>query len=710
MPEFPPSLVKHVLLEGGTPWDFERFCARHFSEVEGIDYLSTSRSYDLGRDARSVTVLGEGESFVVASLQEEGLPEKAVLDVSKLVNHSARPAKIVICFAGLRSEQARVAVERHVRRAHPRQPLVVMGMDQLLDQIGRHPSTFQSFYEHAIDELRRQLEPADRSSQDSIRLGFRVLLATELDGDAQVLRKNILRGLILQALRSHTPTDPEKLLRAISTSIGATRPVHSSYIESALLELAKEQLIEVGEDGRIRRRTNSMESLTATGVEAATRALLGFGALKRSLATHFGDLLRDRDYSEVWRATKEGLVELFQQYGVEVVEFIYGISDEANSKAKVSPPGNISVGLHRIAISLEHLNLNLKDKELAKLIQIFPTALLDGDTGARHWIANLCLGYVCACSLGLHPDALKRMEVRLQTWDIIPDTHVVLSAIGQGEPDHQATVHLLKQWRAAKGSIVAIEPVMRETLNHATICREIVNRWADSASRRRYRRNSASIPDANVFLRGAKAKYGAEIGPKIVNDYLAQFFSPSGDTSYLAQILFDDFNFTPAREVVLDKQLEKSLLTLIAQRRLDPNSTEGFADTNAKARCAYDAAILAYLAALRVLDRPSKRVSVLLSHANHLRSTAEEFHSRFGFMSVTVDPQCLMFALSLIPGVAFNLKSMEAALFGAAFQHEVWMQEELARKVATRFAQREAERFHTPALRDEVDRSLTQGS
>jgi hypothetical protein len=128
---------------------------------------------------------------------------------------------------------------------------------------------------------------------------------------------------------------------------------------------------------------------------------------------------------------------------------------------------------------------------------------------------------------------------------------------------------------------------------------------------------------------------------------------------------------------------------------------------NAEARCRHDAGSLAYLHAYRQSLASTERVAVILSHSTHLRSVWQQFQTKFGHMSPCVDPERLLFALSLSPRSGFSLASVEAALFGPAFQHQVRMNESLARKVAGQLAARSDPGMHTPTLREQVDRGLT---
>jgi hypothetical protein len=118
MPEYPDYLIHEILQNAGTDWQFERFCCSHYTDIEGITYLPTSKSYDLGGDGRAVNKRAEGESYIIASMQKEGLEKKATRDLRKLLGNVKRPAKVRFCFTFLKTEQQRREIEEAVRAVY----------------------------------------------------------------------------------------------------------------------------------------------------------------------------------------------------------------------------------------------------------------------------------------------------------------------------------------------------------------------------------------------------------------------------------------------------------------------------------------------------------------------------------------------------------------------------------------------------------------
>lgn len=713
MADYPAFIIRQMLQEVGNDWDFELFSTRHYTAIEGYDYLPTSRNYDLGRDGRAVRKRIDGESYIVASMQKERLEAKAMGDLKKLMGTVSKPAKVRLCLAFLKTEQERQQIELAARRKYRSIEFEVTGIVQIVEEVERHSAAFETVYEAALNEVRRQQESVDRTPQPSLRLGFRVLLATQFDQSAIALRRGILSGLILQSTKEGIAIPQNHVLQSVSEALGLNHPIEPLYIAEVLQQLEDSGHISIEQNGDIRRRRSASDFMGRTGNDAASRILEGFGALRNGLERHFGEPIKIADFQKIWNAIKIALVKLFQRYGTEFVEFVHGLAASGATGLPRTIPESPMEGLRKVATSIDGLDLSLSYAKVQQLIRILPDALLDKPSGAQKWLAQLCLGYVCGCSLGLHPDALKRMEARLRTWDIMPDTHVTLSALGRGEKDHDEIKALLRHWLKAGGRLFSIDPMLREAVRHADLAMSAIERWSQKCNRRRRgaSRTITSPPDANVFLRSAIALHGDRLGPSSAENHVRQFMGPPNDpVGRIRKILEMDFGFSNAPPLEVDKQLVETIYNVLAATRVRAEyDFEGEA-RNARARCRYDAEALAYLAAYRASAAGKDRVAVILSHSTHLRNIHDRFHDRLGFASPCIDPARLLFALSLSPGATFTMASLESTLFGSSFQKQVKQHEQLAQKVLDTLADQMDDGSYTATLAERVDSHLMKPS
>lgn len=53
MGTYPERLIRDTIKKAGTDWDFELFCARFYTLMEGFNYLPTSRIFVSATSARA---------------------------------------------------------------------------------------------------------------------------------------------------------------------------------------------------------------------------------------------------------------------------------------------------------------------------------------------------------------------------------------------------------------------------------------------------------------------------------------------------------------------------------------------------------------------------------------------------------------------------------------------------------------------------------
>jgi DNA-binding transcriptional ArsR family regulator len=705
MGDYAPFLIQQILQNGGTDRDFERFCVHHYSRIEGFQYYATSRNYDSGIDGQLNKWRPNGGSYIIASLQKSnGLLAKACRDLKTLLNAVApRPAKVRVCFAQLNSNSSRLEILKALRKINSRVEYDVSGITELVEEVDQHSAAFSDIYSYQLDEVRRQMERhLDRSAPQARRLGLRILLSVQLDGNAIDLRNKILRGLVLQLTPQNETISEQDLLRAISDAIGLDRAVQSSYLADTLNGLQADGFLDVISGNSYRRRRAADDALKAASESAASEVLDGYTAFKNAIHKRLSRPLGERTFNLVWQTVKHELIELFRAYGIEVVNFVTRLNGEPAAQPVF--PTTMREGFQHIAQNLSAAHLSLDEQQIATLIKSIPEALLDETTGARRWVARLCLGYVCACSLGLHPDALKRLEVQLRSWHVIPDTHVLLSALGEGERDHQAIRQLLAWWIESGGKFYSVDPIMCETLRHAEIGLSMVKRWA-----KRYRACRGhwrpQMPDQNVFLRSI-AKRHSDPTPSQAESYLGQFLGGFPEKhSKLAKIVEDEFHFIRAIKLQVDADFQEVLYRENLKVRLKHSYDNKEEQNNAIARCRNDSETLAYLSTYRKMLGNSQ-TAILLSQSPTLQRICESHPDRFSYTSVTVDPTRLLFVLSLNPGAGFSLATIESALFGMAFQKQVALNEQHAQKVADELILHEPVSSYSSTLENDVQRRL----
>ena len=709
MTTYPDYLVENTLKKGGSDWDFEVFGVHLLRRIDGILYQPTSKNYDIGADGKAYTVTN-GTPFIVTTLQQERLVKKVNDDITKLKTRGQKFAVLRVCYAYIGTEKKRLAVEQEARKLLPRCPdIEVYGIKQLVDEAGRHSDIFENSYRAQIDVINRQLRSVDSGEEQSTkRRGLRVLLAAQLSDDAESLRSNLLRGLVLQVTKQNTWLSDREIAKDVGDATGLESPISDVYLRPTLQHLIAAGSLEVDSAGLVRRRSTASDSMNATAGAAASRALEGFGAIKRSMASVIEDELPDATFDLIWHEIQKGLVDLFRKYGADFVSFVHTVGNQTGP-LRVTMPESILEGVQRIARSIDLLDrVKLSAGLRERIIRSLPAILFDKPSGARDWMTHLCLSYVSACSLGLHPDALRRIESRIKTWDVIPDTHILLSLLGKGEDDHDAVERLIAWWTGAGGAMIAANSSASEVVRHARLCESIIEQWELEWRNRRGSRHP-ELPDSNVFLRDVLTAHGSAVGPEAVRAALRRFIVPgSQSTERLLRVLVHDYRFQCLPALNVDQSLKAGLLLKIRQRRLKPNYDSDEERQNAENRCTSDAELLAEFAAHRGTLIGAERQAIILTHAAGFTQLCQDHVDHFGVGSVAIDCERLLYTMSLMPGSTFTMKSVQQALFGDAFQREVRRNAKLAKSVASKLAKAGGEYIAT--MSEEVDDRLSGAS
>jgi hypothetical protein len=188
---------------------FEDFCREVCERHDGIRMIPTSKSYDQGRDAKSLDP--RHGAFVCATLQKKDLEGKIDADTRHLQSTSS-PSRVTYCTSVPLSEDAIDDFERLIRKNTPQATVRVLSAPQVADLAAEFPEIITKYY---LAELRQietmflRLEDGlRRTDDDALRLA---LLALGTD-DSRQLREDIAQTAILQALRrSQTPLSVERI-------------------------------------------------------------------------------------------------------------------------------------------------------------------------------------------------------------------------------------------------------------------------------------------------------------------------------------------------------------------------------------------------------------------------------------------------------------------------------------------------------------------
>jgi hypothetical protein len=378
---------------------------------------------------------------------------------------------------------------------------------------------------------------------------------------------------------------------------------------------------------------------------------------------------------------------MFFENGLAVVSEIRSLSDPGSPPPSSNDSSIITKGLQQIAERIRALPIG---SVAAAAAAGLPNILSKPGGPAFEWITHLCVLYIAACSLGLDPDAQERVRHRIQNWEVLLDTDVVLSLLGTGEPEHEATLGIVKAWRSFDGHLFAPEPVAREVAYHAEIATREYKKWQASVRRRQRlsARRKAPFsapphpPDTNVFLRSFIARSAPEYSASYWRVFIANFLDPSGQHTLRTQrFLQQEYVLLPASDDGIDLQFAAVLSREMLERRgrreqLSQDTAQEF-----HRRCECDGRLIAILAHRRAALKHIGKTAYIVSSSSHLRAVCIRHTDRLGLQSPVLAISRLSFALALLPSANLDLNVLRSVLFESAFARHVSHSYAIARKL-----------------------------
>lgn len=670
---------------------FEDFCVELFSDVEGIDYVRTSRSYDLGRDARGVAAKsGAVPPFICCSLRGDH-EDKALGDIRRILEF-VQPKSILICCSTKISESAIHGIEQAARKVAPSlETIRTHGLDQLSQLAARYPKAVRLLYSGEVATIKAALGYDDEKDESIKLTGMRIALTTQLQDDATGRRKDLLWNLILTALSNGMEREVEELAMSISEALHLSRVINESYLQGELSNLAAEGFIDAHGD------SFSLTPLGRLNLQERNEAgsknlLIGQEAVRRQIASLTGHSIDSKEYSLVWNVFLDGLASVFLLNGVHIISSISAIAKgESSSINHQELHAQIRRIGERIA-TLDNAAGTRSGDALGDRIRDISQAIMDLFTEregeAFHWIEGLCCTFIDICSLGLEPNAQEEVALRLKEFEFLLDTDVVLSLLAEGEPNHKAIRAMVKGWKELGGRLYIGEAVLEEAAYHAWISQKEY----DATWRELPKMPATEIHHLldNVFVRTFTKRAGGRTERRRWGYYIQGF---RGDSKYdfkkILEILKEDYKV----EFIDERSIDRDLSNLVAQKIISEKLTDARAAGHAASvlndKSTRDGRLVALLSYHRQLVGKLDHVSSIISSSSALAYGCEVVRATLGAPDPIMSPAAIAWLLSLVPGAHISLSSLRGVLFDASLSQRLPPAELLTMRVLEKSEQYE---------------------
>jgi hypothetical protein len=667
MSTIPESIVLQILSAENSSQRFESYANKIVSELEGTHVLSTSKSWDLGRDGRSVA--GPTPIYTCCSLRKD-IETKSEADIKRLLDFTQpnEKLKIYFCFSQPLSEYARETIKATVRALHPTRPLEieVLGAGNLAQlDIKFHNEKGSSlgiseFYPSEFKDLLQILKDQENTGTDERSL--RLALLTMGPDDSVAIRAQAYRSLILHALHHSTKgLGNEGLAQTIGDRLRLGHPLPFSALKAYLDQLIEEGLI-THQDKRFTITAVGIEHITQEREQAASRLLNGRHAVRTHLESLLGKTLSPDEFDAIWSAVEERLGNLFYTRGEAILRSTAALLNQEEKPTEIADYSKLIDELADAAANA--WSIPGKKAEVARAIK---DMLTEGTGPACEWLIRICCSFVTLCSIGLESSSAGAIRKIISNTEAVLDTDVILSLLGPGEPLHEDIVDAHRRWTTLGGKVLLAYPVAEELAHHAWISDvdyQEVQSWLPGTFEDGLRQIR------NVFTRGFAALLRQKKARKRDwNTYISQFRGiTSSDTEPIKSFLSAEYGFKELPHHPIDESSIGGELYSKVKARVDAQLKSGVISEKPHGiildKAKRDAQLTESIAARRKeLSYSGQGTCCLVSSSQRLRDLPVLLGSRHADVPWVISPATWICMLALVPGISVGLTAMRSFLF-----------------------------------------------
>lgn len=656
-----PGIVQALFNLEDNPIRFEKLCLDLYSAAEGVELVPTSRTWDLGRDGRCISISGSGKEIVgvLCATLSTGIETKVEADIRRLVKTTATKA-IVYCSSRSLTELACAKIEATIRELYPKIDSVrVLGQIQLMALGERFESILRHHYAAEIQNIEQALQIQPTASPEPEHIGLRLALITQTGDDARTLRSQLTRRLVSDNLNAKGPQTPGQLAVIISGQLHLPRSLSGNYISEISTQLESEGLVELqGEQIIITK--SGIEFVNTIPEEAGIKLLEGRAAIRDAIKTLSGHALISDQYEKVWNSLQDGLSELFYSHGAAIVRMVASLI----TGERVKPEGTTLILLDKIG---DHIgSLFSEPTQGSEVRQAIIDMFSEKDSSAFEWLTQICTVYIMMCSLGFESLSSQQVTRVLRNFRLVPDTDIIISLLCEREKNHPEVSRIISGWRQLGGKLLMATPVLEEAASHAWISERDFTSMGDQLTQ--ISDSEADHLIENAFVRTFKSASKGLTTRKYWDRYISQY---RGDTKWdygrIMEILREEYGFDrlPDAEENYKKfpnQVKEILINKVS-KGAKVNAEE--LDFRMQDKCRRDGVLFGAVLAARDLARESgvQTATIILSSSRLLKEADEIFRDELGQPDAVASTAALGCLLALTPGVQMGLGTLRGVLF-----------------------------------------------
>lgn len=655
-----PGVLSSLFETENNSFRFERVSIDLYRAAEGVELVPTSRTYDRGRDGRSISIESpEFKAVLCASLSAD-IDDKIESDIKRLLETTKTKA-IVFCSSRCLSEQMCDIIEAKIREIYPHaESIRVLGRHQLIALGERNEGIIRQHYPGEIKAIEEVWLQDRKALSEPEELGLRLAMLTQTGDDAKQLRQELSQRLVLEALNSNGPQSSGHLATAISGQLHLPRSISKVYIDEILEKAKRENLVNI-KNGTVEITEKGIDSIYSISPEATMKLLEGRTAIRNTIKELTGHRINDMHYEQVWNCLKDGLSDLFYSHGMSIVQMVSSLITGESTKIKHTQ----SQLFERLG---DRVGALFSDPDQRNdITQAIIDMLAEKESDAFKWLAQICIVYVMMCSLGFEAMSSQQVTRLLRYFQLVPDTDIIISLLCEKEDNHEEVDRIISGWKMLGGKLLMSRHVLEEVAYHAWISNNEYNNVKEQLKKMSTLEARRLLE--NAFLRTFRILCSEkDINNRNWTKYISQFRGESErDYGNIMQILRDEFGFEILPDADEDYQgftdqvRDVSIKIASDLAACDPEdfSPEG------KDKCARDGLLVSAVKAARDSARQSGRrtIVIILSSARSLRQIDEVFRKQLGKPDAVVSTAAIGCLLTLTPGVQMGLGTLRGVLF-----------------------------------------------
>ncbi len=651
-----PGTIEIILTREDSPLKFEKFCAELMEKVEGSSFVTTSRSYDRGRDAIGIgRSKGSHANIVLCTIQERNLETKVQLDATELARN-ASPDRIVYCYSRPLSQLQTDKLTAIIRDIFPKISIAVLGGEALAQLARKYDAIVNKYYGPELRAIHSISEPQGISAE---KRGLVLALHAFGSEDAQHLRKEMSTAAVLNVISGTEVATDKAIAQQLSIELQLPKQLNTEFVSAITSECESSGLIERKGDKWLLTKAG-LEHSAALTTQVAEQLLAGRAIIRKKLESSLGKPIVDDHFEKIWSTLQDFFAQLFYTNGLSTIcavnEVLSGTASQKANKSRLHALVAEGAAQVRATTAIPELGEELEQA----VLDIFTERTGD----AFEWLAKVAERFVALCSMGLEATTAEEIRSILRRYKLLLDSDIILTYLCEGEPDHEAAKEILDRWLRIGGEILLALPVMQEVAAHASISDRTFPDTVHLLGRltgeeRIHYTNNAFVRAFHVI---AKSSADRSKWRTFIQQYQG---TSTEDYSKIVEILTDELHakvITTGLDAELAKAIADFLKERLARRKQVPTSV---LDDEVIGKFNRDGELLATIAHARQLDRESSsdKAAVVLSSSSRLRNADDRFRPRMGNPESVISLSALSYLLSMLPENPLGAGALRRALF-----------------------------------------------